>query len=226
MNSYRAEEGMDTPYKKAKQVWDQRIGTSRQQAANWRLVSLGLLCVTLLLSAGLIYMGSQSKIVPYVVEVSSSGQVNGIRMAGEIAQAPSRHLTQFAVKTFIQSVRSLPSDPVVARSNWEGSYSYLTSRGASILTGIFNENDPVAEFGKKTRQLYIDTILPLSNNTFQAEWSETEYDKSGIRSSVQRMRGAFTVLHKLPETEAELRMNPLGIYIDNFSWSPATSGGK
>lgn len=38
-----------TPYQKAAQVWDERIGSARVQARNWRLMAFG----SLLLSAGL-----------------------------------------------------------------------------------------------------------------------------------------------------------------------------
>jgi type IV secretion system protein VirB5 len=113
----------------------------------------------------------------------------------------------------------MPSDAVLARSNLENSYNFLTQRGASILNGIFTQNNPVSEFGKKTRSLHVDTVLPISKDTFQAEWSEIEYDMTGIRTSMQVLHGVFTVLYQEPNTEETVRKNPLGIYIDNFSWS-------
>src|SRR5258708_27066334 len=39
----------ETPYQKAAQVWDERIGSARVQAKNWRLMAFG----SLILSAGL-----------------------------------------------------------------------------------------------------------------------------------------------------------------------------
>src|SRR5260370_25669120 len=39
----------ETPYQKAAQVWDERIGAARVQAKNWRLMAFG----SLILSAGL-----------------------------------------------------------------------------------------------------------------------------------------------------------------------------
>src|SRR3546814_4167289 len=38
----------ETPYQRAAQVWDERIGASRVQAKNWRLMAFG----SLILSAG------------------------------------------------------------------------------------------------------------------------------------------------------------------------------
>jgi type IV secretory pathway TrbF-like protein len=40
-----------TPYQKAAQVWDERIGSARVQAHNWRLMALGSLMLSLILAA-------------------------------------------------------------------------------------------------------------------------------------------------------------------------------
>ena len=63
-----------TPYQKAAQAWDERMGAARVQAKNWRLVALGLLALSCLLTIGLMTVASDSRITPYVVEVSTSGE--------------------------------------------------------------------------------------------------------------------------------------------------------
>ena len=46
-----------TPYQKAAQVWDERLGSARVQAMNWRIAALAmiglalLLCMTLAITA-------------------------------------------------------------------------------------------------------------------------------------------------------------------------------
>ena len=47
-----------TPYQKAAQVWDERIGSARVQAHNWRLIALGSLSLSLILSALLLWLGN------------------------------------------------------------------------------------------------------------------------------------------------------------------------
>ena len=71
-----------TPYQAAAQVWDQRIGTARVQAKNWRLMAFGCLSLALLMAGGLVWRSAQSIVTPYVVEVDSAGQV---RAVGEAA---------------------------------------------------------------------------------------------------------------------------------------------
>ncbi|WP_338053101.1 VirB8/TrbF family protein [Pseudomonas nabeulensis] len=41
-----------TPYQSAAQVWDERIGSARVQAKNWRLMAFGCLVLALLMAAG------------------------------------------------------------------------------------------------------------------------------------------------------------------------------
>ena len=44
-----------TPYQAAAQVWDQRIGSARVQAKNWRLMAFGCLSLALLMAGGLLW---------------------------------------------------------------------------------------------------------------------------------------------------------------------------
>ena len=62
-----------TPYQKAAQVWDERIGSARVQARNWRLMAFGCLALTIGLSGGVIWQAGRSTITPYVVEVDTLG---------------------------------------------------------------------------------------------------------------------------------------------------------
>ena len=36
---------LETPYQRASQVWDERIGSARVQAKNWRLIAFGNLAL-------------------------------------------------------------------------------------------------------------------------------------------------------------------------------------
>ena len=44
-----------TPYQRAAQVWDDRIGSARVQAKNWRLAFFGCLALSGGLSGGLVW---------------------------------------------------------------------------------------------------------------------------------------------------------------------------
>ena len=48
----------ETPYQKAAQVWDERIGSARIQARNWRLIAFGNLLLAAGLAGGLIWQAA------------------------------------------------------------------------------------------------------------------------------------------------------------------------
>src|SRR3546814_8508605 len=60
-----------TPYQKAAQLWDERIGSARLQARNWRMMAFGSLALSMLLSGGLVWQAARSHITPSVVEVDA-----------------------------------------------------------------------------------------------------------------------------------------------------------
>ena len=64
-----------TPYQAAGQVWDDRIGTPRVQAKNWRLMAFGCLTLALLMAGGLGRRPAPSLVTPYGVGVDNAGQV-------------------------------------------------------------------------------------------------------------------------------------------------------
>ena len=68
----------ETPYQRAGQVWDERIGSARAQARNWRLMAFGCLTLTGGLSAGVVWQSMQSRVTPYVVEVDGLGVARAV----------------------------------------------------------------------------------------------------------------------------------------------------
>ena len=59
----------ETPYQRAAQAWDDRIGSARIQARNWRLIAFGCLAVSAGLAGGLVWQGARGTITPWIVEV-------------------------------------------------------------------------------------------------------------------------------------------------------------
>jgi len=71
----------ETPYQRAGQLWDDRIGSARVQARNWRLMAFGCLALSTALSGGLLWQSMQSRVTPYVVEVDRLGEARAVSPA-------------------------------------------------------------------------------------------------------------------------------------------------
>ena len=80
----------ETPFQRAGQLWDERIGSARVQAKNWRLMAFGGLLLTTGLAAALVWQSLQSRVVPYVVEVDRLGQAQAVAPARAIEAPISR----------------------------------------------------------------------------------------------------------------------------------------
>lgn len=216
-----------TPYQAAEQLWDERIGSARVQAKNWRLMAFGCLVLALLMAGGLVWRSAQSIVTPYVVEVDSGGQV---RAVGEAVTPyrPSDAQTAYHLARFITLVRSMSIDPVVVRQNWLDAYDYTTDRGAAVLNDYARANDPFARIGKETATVQITSVVRASDASFQIRWTERRY-VSGAAAGLEHWTAVVSIVLQPPRTEQRLRRNPLGVYVNGLSWSrelDSIEGGK
>jgi len=116
----------ETPYQRAAQVWDERIGSARVQARNWRLIAFGNLFLAAGLTAGLVWQSAQGTVVPWVVQVDKLGEAQAVAPA--IADyKPADPQIAWHLARFIEQVRSVPADPVIVRQNWLGAYDFTAS---------------------------------------------------------------------------------------------------
>ncbi|KCZ52711.1 conjugal transfer protein TrbF [Hyphomonas beringensis] len=206
----------ETPYQKAGQVWDERIGSARVQAKNWRLMALGCLALAFATSGALFWRSLQSTVTPYVVEIDETGAARAVAPATE-RYNPSDAQIAHHLANFISHVRGLSVDPVVVRENWLSAYDFVTDRGAIALNEYAQANDPFAEIGRKSRTVEIVSVVRVSDDSFQARWIEKSFE-NGALMRLERFTGLFTVVTQPPRDAATLRANPLGLYVHELHW--------
>ena len=206
-----------TPYQTAVQAWDERIGSARVQAKNWRFVAFGCLSLALLMGAGLVWRSAQSIVTPYVIEVDQAGQVRAVGEAATPYQ-PSDAQTAHHLARFITLVRSLSIDPIVVRQNWLDAYDYTTDRGAATLNDHARANDPFSRVGQESVTVQVNSIVRASDASFQVRWTERRY-VNGAAAGLEHWTAVLSTVLQPPRTEERLRKNPLGIYVNGLSWS-------
>lgn len=216
-----------TPYQAAAQAWDERIGSARVQAKNWRLMAFGCLALALLMAGGLVWRSAQSTVTPYVVEVDRTGQV---RAVGEAATPyrPADAQVAYHLARFVTLVRSLSIDPIVVRLNWLDAYDYTTDRGAAALNDYARTNDPFARVGKESVTVQVSSVVRVSDASFNVRWTEQRF-VNGAPAGTERWNAVISIVLQTPHTEQRLRKNPLGIYVNGLSWSrelDASEGAK
>jgi len=212
-----------TPYQRAAQLWDDRLGSARVQAKNWRLMAFGSLLLAMGLAGGMVWQSAQSRITPYVVEVDRLGEVRAVGPAIQ-AYEPTDAEIAWYLAHFVTDVRSLSIDPVLIRQNWLEAYDFATDHGAVALNDFARANDPFKAVGERTVSVQVTSVVRASNESFQVKWVEQTYEQGNL-AKTERWTGIFSVVLKQPQTADVLRKNPLGIYVNAVNWSRELTPG-
>lgn len=207
----------ETPYQRAAQAWDERIGSARVQAKNWRLMAFGSLALAMGLAGGLIWQSARGTVVPWVVQVDKLGQAQAVAPA-VADDTPSDPQIAWYLAHFIEMVRALPADPIIVRQNWLLAYDFTTTSGAAALNDYARANDPFARIGKQQIAVDVSSVLRASPNSFRVAWSERRY-LDGALAETSRWTAILTVAIQPPTSAEPLRKNPLGIYVTALTWS-------
>ncbi|QEH81559.1 conjugal transfer protein TrbF [Sphingomonas sp. C8-2] len=207
----------DTPYARAGQVWDERIGSARAQALNWRLMAFASLGLAGGLAGTLAWQATQSRVTPYIVEVDALGAARAVQPADSHYQ-PTDPQIAWHLAHFISNVRSTSLDPVLTRRAWLEAYDFTTKRGAQFLGSYARANDPFARIGDRTVSVTVTSVVRASDKSFQVKWLETSYERGSLTGTA-RWTAILTFITKPPTKADVLRRNPLGIYVDAIDWS-------
>lgn len=207
----------ETPYQKAAQVWDERIGSARVQARSWRFMAFGSLMLTVGFAAALVWQSARGTVVPWVVQVDRLGQAQAIAPA--VADyRPTDPQIAWHLARFIEQVRSIPADPIIVRQNWLRSYEFTTDRGALALNDYARSNDPFTRVGKQQIAIDVSSVIRASPDSFRVAWTERRY-QDGALAETSRWTAILTVVMQPPRDADRLRANPLGIYVNAINWS-------
>ena len=207
----------DTPYKRAQQEWDARMGSAVLSARSWRSIAFGALGLLGVSVVSLVVVALQQRTFVHVVEVSPEGQVMNVRAADGRWTATEAQKA-YHLGQFVRLVRSLPTDGVVLRENWLQAYRLLTPQAAAQLTEIARQDDPFLSLGRVGRTVHIRSIIARSNNAWEVTWVERATNATGT-TDPEVYSGVFTLTTRAPRNADEIANNPLGLLISDFSWS-------
>ncbi len=175
-----------TPYQRAAQQWDDRIGSARVQAKNWRLAFFGALALSGGLSAGLVWQSARGHIVPWVVQVDRLGEAQAVAPA-EAGYRPTDPQIAFHLARFIEQVRAIPADPVIVRQNWLRAYDFTTDRGAVALNDYARANDPFANVGRVQVAVDVSSVIRASPDSFRVAWTERRYQDGSLAATIETL---------------------------------------
>jgi len=180
----------------------------------WRnIIGVGVLFLSLLNLILFFSTASRQRTVPVLINVMPNGETQylGEVRQGQV-QVPEVAIV-FQVRRFITNLRAVSTDGQVLYTNMNEIYAMVTSNYEPVLTGMLRANNPFDLVGRQRRSAEIESIIRITQDTYQVDWADVILEGANRRST--RMRALVTV-KLLPTTDQSVRTNPLGIYIDNM----------
>ena len=216
----------ENPYLNGRRGWNEHVGAVVSQRQTWQVIGILALLIALAAVGGVIHIGAQSKFIPYVIEVDKHGQAMAVAPVTAASAADPR-VVHASVAEFITDARMVSPDVALQRRAIFRVYARLAPADPAIVKmNEWMKQGEESPFERATREMVstqINSVLPQSPDTWQVDWLETVRDRQGVlQGDPVAMRALVTVYTAAPTTtttEEQMRMNPLGIYVRDFSWS-------
>jgi type IV secretory pathway TrbF-like protein len=140
------------PYLDARRQWNSQVDRAFGAAHAWQIMAIAGLLIGLGGVAGVTYIGSQSKFVPYVIEVNSLGEAVAVGPAQLAAPADPR-VVRASLASFIASARLVTPDVAVQRDAIFRVYGMLQTKdpATAAMNEWFNgskDSSPPRSLGK------------------------------------------------------------------------------
>lgn len=213
-------EASTVPYLDARREWNERYGDYISRARNWRLAALGSLLVNAILAAGLVWQASQSRIVPYVVEVDQLGQAVAVRSAERTGPTDPR-VIKAQLAAFVTWARTISTDTPLMKAALWNAYGMSGTQAKSYLDEYYQAHSPFDRADRETVAVEINAVLPLTEQSYQISWTETARDLQGRPSGQTHWQASLTIAINPPRDEKTIiaSKNPLGIYVNTLNWT-------
>lgn len=208
-----------SPYQRAYQEWENRIGSARKQARNWMLAGIASIIMCILLLISIIVVVNRQKMYVYVAEIKPEESVVNVQTAVK-SYTPTIAQKIAFVSDFIKNITQIPLDPVVLNKQWQNALLAVSGRAETQLKQVYNKLTPLKLIGQKTIVTVITDSNEVSLNSFEMTFQITIYNRDGGVESVKLYSGVFTFAPSVaPDTLSQMVINPLGLKIGFFSFS-------
>lgn len=208
----------NNPYLDAKAEWLERYGDYISQKRNWQLAAFLCLLITLVCVFYVGYMGTQNKLIPYIIEVDKLGNIQKVGMV-QNTNLKNPNVVKSSLNTFVYSWRTVWGEPEIQKKFILDAYNYVKPQSPAFMqiNDFYKNNNPFERGTKERVHVKIKSIVSQNINTWQVEWEEETKTPNQEKLSSVTWKGLFTIEQIEPTTEEEIRKNPLGIFVVDFN---------
>lgn len=207
------------PYSAVKREFNEVYGDFIIQARNWRFIALVCAGIAAVSVAGLVVRATQSRFIPYIVEVDKFGSVAATGLADKADIKDERIIRAFLFR-LLTDARRVTFDPNVQKESVNRVFTMLANNTAAQakMSEFYASNSPFIRGQNEAVSADVSSILRISEKAWQVAWVETTRDPQGqVRNSTQ-WKGTFTVAFNPPTEEEQVLINPIGLFITDFDW--------
>jgi type IV secretion system protein VirB5 len=211
------------PFEAEDKVYHDLIADAHKEKSTWQKIALFSLIFPIISVFVYVRAVNLQRTIPVLVTVSNWGEA---KYQGEVTESLTSMsvpdaAVEYQVRDFVSKLRAIPTDAQVLYQDITHLYDMVTAQCSKTMTAQLQANAPFDVVGKTKRLIEIESVIKLTGGSYQIDWIE---NNSGTSNYSQRFRGVVTT--KLLEPPKDKRVkNPLGIYIDDYSYTEI-QGGK
>jgi type IV secretion system protein TrbF len=213
-------DGPANPYTEARREWNERYGSYIARARNWRIMAILSGLTTIIAVGGLVYTSAQNRFIPYIVEVDKLGALAAVGFADRAAPVDQRIIKAYVTR-FIEDARLVSSDAMAQKAAINRVYSMIAqgTSGLIKLNEYYKDASPFKRAESETVSVEIISVLPITDQTWQCEWSETTRNLQGQIKAKARWKASVALAFNPPNDEKQILLNPLGMYAVDINWA-------
>mgnify|MGYP003460895340 CR=1 FL=1 len=213
----RREGENENPYLSGRRSWNDHMESVAASRNMWQILAILSLMITLAAVGGIIHIGSQSKFIPYVVQIDHLGEAIAVSRADMAAPADPR-VIHASVASFINDLRMVTPDIALQRRAIFRAYAKT-----NVWLNGTDLSSPFKRAANETVNIEIVSVIPQSPETWQVIWRELVYDRQGHPKEPPFIMRALLTIYSIDSTanttEEQIRNNPLGSYVRDYSWA-------
>lgn len=214
---------------KGLEAFSQIFATKDRQIVKWQRMAYACMAATAISVLCVTYIGTKSTFIPYVIHVDE--QTGYVQSLGALTQKnvkPTDAEISYFLSRFVENMRNIPMDKTVLQSNVNRAVKFMTPEAATKYKKLYMDSF-TGDIGTSISRVTILSCLPVSGqkNVYAVRWKEAKTSLgAGTSARDVYYSGNFSVENKPITSKEDLALNPIGLFINDFSYSEEEEGGK
>jgi type IV secretion system protein TrbF len=214
----------ETPWKRAKQTWDNRLGKAWREGHYWMwacFVTLGLLVWVEVQNKRLEKVRAAHPIQIFYVAMDANG-IGTVLGKAPLQTTPGKAAMEARLRRFIVVTRGKLLDQVAVGKVWrEDAYNWATPRGALLLNEWAQERQAILRSPKVSIAVDITRLIVQSDGSYNVWFTEVKRDHNNNKEETTYWSGTYTLKVDKPQNEKQLMANETGVFVDYFAVTKA-----